>query len=177
LKEKEMSTSAQLGPVPQESLLGTAGKFGISIYQVTGGLVIGAAAMTMMSGGRIEIDSLTGPYKFFPAATVQEPVRSARALTGSLLKPEIAAVCEKSSLLGKTVGIFTLKMDNAFSVRAVRYVPCTKEESTQEIIFLHGDDMKRIAKDVSDAPRQVRVHVIDKEPVMPLGKEQELALN
>ena len=174
-----MSKLAQLGPILGESLSGAANKLGVNIYQVMGGIIVGAAAMTMMSGGRIEIESLTGPYRIFTAVPTEEKVvRSAHALVGNLLKPEIAAVCEKSPLLGKTVGILTPRMDNAFSVRAVRYVPCTKEELTQEIIFLHRNDMNIIAGDsLTNAPREVRAHIIDKEPVMLLGKDRELALN
>jgi hypothetical protein len=172
-----MNKLAQLGSILIELLPGVASKPGISVSQVVGGLILGAAGMTSISGGSIEVGSLTGPYKFTPAGATEEQVRSARALAGNLLKPEIAAVCEKSPLLGKTVGILTPKMDNAFSVKALRYVPCTKEELTQEIMFLHGDDMKRIAGNaLTEGPREVRAFIIDKEPVMPLGNDQALGL-
>ena len=174
-----MSKLAQLGPTLKESLSGAANKLGVNIYQVMGGIILGAGAMTMVSGGRIEIESLTGPYKFTPAASTEETVaRSARASVGNLLKPGIAAVCEKSPMLGKTVGILTPRLDDVFSVRAVRYVPCNREQLTQEIILLHSSDMNRIARDSrTDGPKEVRAHIIDKEPVMLLGKDQELAFN
>jgi hypothetical protein len=160
-----MSKLAQLGPILKESLPGPANKLGVNIYQVMGGLILGAAAMTMISGGRIQIDSLTGPYIFTPASAAEEPVRSAHAMPRERLTPGVAAVCEASPLMGKTIIIFTPKRDDGIKVSAVKYVPCSKEELSKEIILLHPDDMQKIAKDLlTDGP----FPVIDRLPGEPL---------
>lgn len=164
-----MSKLAQLGPILKESLSGTASKLGVNIYQVMGGLILGAATMTMVSGGRLEIGSPTGPYIFTPVGAVAEPVRPAHASPRDRLTPGVAAVCENSPLKGKTLVIFTPKMDEGFKVSALRYVPCSKEQLSKEIILLHRDDMQKISKDVLvDGPTEVRTHVIDREPATPL---------
>ena len=164
-----MSKFAQLAPTLFESLSGTVAKLGLNIYQVMGGLVVGAGAMTMMSDGHLEIGSLTGPYKFTPRGAVEEPVRPAHASPRDLLTPGVAAVCENSPLSGRTFVIFTPRMDQGFKVSALRYVPCSEEQLSQEIILVHRDDLRKITKDaLVDGPTEVRAHVIAREPATPL---------
>ena len=164
-----MSKLAQLGPILGESLSGAAGKLGVNIYQVMGGLIFGAGAMTMMSDGHLEICSLTGPYKFTPRSAVEEPVRPAHASPRDRLTPGVAAVCENSPLNGKTFVVFNPKMDEGFKVSALKYVPCSNEQLSKEIILLHREDLRKIARDVLvDGPTEVRTHVIAREPATPL---------
>jgi len=164
-----MRKLAQLGPILNESLSGTANKLGGNIYQVMGGLILGAAAMTMMSGGSLEISSPTGPFVFTPRGAVEEPVRPAHASPRDRLTPGVAAVCENSPLNGKTFVIFTPKMDQGFKVSALRYVPCSKEQLSKEIILVHRNDLQKISKDaLVDGPTEVRAHVIAREPATPL---------
>jgi len=160
-----MSKLAELAPILKKSLPGVANKLGVDIYQVLGGLILGAAAMAMMSGGRLEIGSPTGPYIFTPAGAAEEPVRSAHAMARERLAPGVAAVCQASPLMGKTIIIFTPKRDDGIKVSAVKYVPCSKEELSKEIILLHPDDMQKIAKDLlTDGP----FPIIDRLPGEPL---------
>lgn len=164
-----MSKLAQLAPTLIESLSGTVAKLGLNIYQVMGGLVVGAGAMTMMSDGQLEIRSLTGPYIFTPRGALVEPVRPAHASPRDLLTPGVAAVCQDSSLNGRTFVIFTPGMDQGFKVSALRYVPCSEEQLSKEIILVHRDDLRKITKDVLvDGPTEVRAHVITREPATPL---------
>lgn len=45
-----MSKLDQLGPILKESLSGAANKLGVNIYQVVGGLILGAAASVTRVG-------------------------------------------------------------------------------------------------------------------------------
>lgn len=153
----------------RQPLPGEDNKPPVNLHHLLGGLVLGAAAATMISGGRIEIESFAGPYKFISAAAEEEPIRSAHASARDRLTPGIAAVCEASPLLGKTLVVLTPKMDDGFKVSALKYVPCSREELSKEIILLHQDDMQRIAKDaLVSGPREVRAHIIHREPATPL---------
>ena len=89
--------------------------------------------------------------------------------TRDRLTPGVAAVCENSPLNGRTFVIFTPRMDQGFKVSALRYVPCSKEQLSKEIILVHRDDLQKISKDVLvDGPTEVRAHVIAREPATPL---------
>lgn len=163
-----MSKLAQLGPILKEALSGASNKLGINIYQVVGGLILGAAGTTMMGDGRLEIVSPTGPYIITRVGAVGEP-RPAHASPRDRLTSGVAAVCENSSLKGKTLLIFTPRMDDAVKVSALKHFPCSKEQLSNEIIFLHRDDIQKISKDVLvDGPMEGRTQVIDSEPSTPL---------
>src|SRR5262245_35892087 len=97
-----MNKLVRLSPIIKKSLSGATNKLGVNIYQVVGGVILGAATTTMMSGGRLEIGSLTGPYIFTPGSAVEEP-RPAHASVRDRLTPGVAAVCENSPLKGKTL--------------------------------------------------------------------------
>jgi hypothetical protein len=165
-----MNKLAQLGPILKESLPGAANKLGVNIYQVMGGLILGAAAMTMISGGRIQIQSLTGPIIIEAGTSEKVKVRSANArpIKGNRLEQGIAAVCAESPLLGTSFTILTPAKDDAIKFSALKYRPCSMDEVDKEVIYLHADDMRKIFSDlIVDETRKVEAHIIYTEPTTP----------